>query len=257
MTNSDGLKVPISAAPPEPGVVVTTHGVKVPIGPHVTTPVWEYLRAGGYEALEARVITERLRRDDVVVEVGGGLGFTSALCAQRINPADVHVYEADPSMQRAIEELYHLNGLAPDLHMYALGPSDGTMVLHVTEHFWESSSIQPNAPVKATVTVPVRSFEREMAGYARRPNFLIIDIEGGEFDFFREVSLTGIDKILCEVHYELLGSEKVRDLEGRFRGKGFIRDESMSTAAVWYLEHHPHGRSRWWAPVAFRRHRHT
>jgi FkbM family methyltransferase len=218
---------------------ITAHGVKVPIGPHLTQDLRMRLSAETYEADEAKAIAERLEPDDVVVELGGGLGLTSALCAQRISPSDVHVYEANPSMRGPIEGLYRVNHVAPDLHMYALAPTEGTMVLHLTEDFRASSAREPSAPITSTITVEVRDFEREIGGYKRRPNFLIVDIEGGEFDLLRAVPLNGFDKILCEVHGDVLGEERVRDLADHLRDQGFERDADVSTSEVWYLNRGP------------------
>ena len=169
-----------------------------------------------YEENEAKVVEQRLEPDDVVVELGGGIGFISALCAKRIGSASVHVYEANPSLKSPIEELYRLNDIAPDLHMYALGPNSGEAPFYVAEDFWSSSSLQPqpntsarskllgqvkafeallqpqpNTSARSKLLVQVKAFEEEMALYPRRPNFLIIDIEGGEFDFLHKVSTPG------------------------------------------------------------------
>jgi FkbM family methyltransferase len=189
-----------------------------------------------YERAEAAVIVERLEPDDVVVELGGGIGFTSALCAKRISSADVHVYEADPRLQGPIEDLYRLNDVAPDLHMYALGPSEGRMDFYLAEDFWASSSLPPSVPAQSRISIQVKAFEQEIARYPRRPNFLIIDIEGGEFDFLHRVPLTGIEKLLCEVHPDVLGAERVHRLRDYLRVKGFERDDALGSDMVWYLE---------------------
>ena len=175
---------------------------------------------------------------DVVVEIGGGIGYTSALCAKRVGASNVRVYEADPSLEQPIRELYRLNGVGADLHMCGLGPREETLELHLASDFWESSFMRPKAAVRGKVSVQVRAFEAEVAGYARRPNFLIVDIEGGEYDLFRNVSLTGFQKVLCEVHPELLGRRKLWSIRRAFEKSGFRREEAFSTSKVWYLQRH-------------------
>jgi FkbM family methyltransferase len=213
-------------------------GVKVPLGPHITPEILRNLRAGTYERPEARVIRERLDPGDVVVEIGGGIGYTSALCAKRVDSADVHVYEADPKLEKPIRELYRLNRVTPDLHMCGLGPREETRELHVAADFWESSFMRPKAAASSRISVQVRAFEPEMAGYALCPNFLILDIEGGEYDFCRGVSLSGFDKVLCEVHPQILGRRKLGGVRRALEKRGFRRDEACSTSKVWYFQRH-------------------
>jgi FkbM family methyltransferase len=210
------------------------NGIKIPLGPHITPEILRNLRAGTYERPEARVLLERLDPGDVVVEIGGGIGYTSALCAKRVDSDDVHVYEANPSLEKPIRELYRLNHVCPDLHMYGLGLREETRELQVTADFWESSFTTPDAPVSSKISVPVRAFEAEMACYTKRPNFLIVDIEGGEYDFCRGASLSGFDKVLCEVHPKVLGRRKLWTVRRALEKRGFHRDEACSSSTVWY-----------------------
>jgi FkbM family methyltransferase len=212
------------------------NGVKIPFGPHITPTILENIRRGTYERPEARVIHERLGSQDVVVEIGGGIGYTSALCARRVGGSRVHVYEADARLEGAIRDLYRLNGVAADLHMCALGPKDETLDLHVTADFWESSFLDPKVPVVSTMSVPVRAFDAEMARHEPAPSFLIVDIEGGEYDLLRGVSLAGFEKVVCEVHPQLLGRWKLRGIRWLLAKRGFRRDETLSTSRVWYFE---------------------
>lgn len=219
-------------------------GVKVPLGPHITPEILRNLRAGTYERPEARVIRERLDSSDVVVEIGGGIGYTSALCAKRVDSADVHVYEADPRLENPIRELYRLNRVSPDLHMCGLGLREETRELHVAADFWESSFVRPKAAVSSRISVQVRAFDSEIASYPRCPNFLIVDIEGGEYEFCRGVSLDGFDKVLCEVHPQMLGRRRLWGVRRALEKRGFRRDEACSTSKVWYFQRAVASRAR-------------
>jgi FkbM family methyltransferase len=231
----NGDVAPGSAATKE----VVLSGIRIPLGPHITPEILRNLSAGTYERPEARVLRERLDPGDVVVEIGGGLGYTSALCAKRVGSTNVHVYEANPALEEPIRALYRLNQVSPDLHMYGLGPRDETRDLHVTVDFWESSFTRPTAAVSSTVSVQVRAFEAELARHAWRPNFLILDIEGGEYDFCRRVSLRGFDKVLCEVHRQALGRRRLWALRRALENSGFRRDAACSSSTVWYFEREP------------------
>src|SRR4051812_19853297 len=74
---------------------VRIRGVKVPVeGAHTTPLLRHALYTGTYEMREVALLAEHLTRQDVVLEVGGGIGFISAFCCRIVEPQHVHVYEA-------------------------------------------------------------------------------------------------------------------------------------------------------------------
>lgn len=225
--------------PPTEPTVVKSDGVTIPLGPHITPMVRDAIRGGVYEQTEATILKQRLTDTDIVLELGTGIGFISALCALRVGSESVFTYEANPCLYSAIRELYRLNSVNPELRMYPLGPADGVIQLHIAEQSQFSSAVPPIPPaggeIISRINVEVRSFERERSTLPRQPNFLICDIEGGEFDFFAGVALEGIDKIICEVH-DTDPPRPKRSLLSQLGGQGFKRDEALSTDSVWYLE---------------------
>src|SRR3712207_7866928 len=62
-------------------------------------------------------------------------------------------------------ELYRLNGVSPDLHMYGLGPREEERDLHVTPDFWESSFEKPRATVGTTVRSEEHTSELQSRQY--------------------------------------------------------------------------------------------
>jgi FkbM family methyltransferase len=218
---------------------VEIHGITIPFGPHITPSIAGDLHARWYEDEEAQIILQRLEPEDVVIELGGGIGYTSALCAKRIDPANVHVYEADPRLEGPIRELYALNDVEPDLQMHPLGAQPGTFTFHVAVDYWFSSFVPPTQPLRRTLSVEMKSFEQEMDRHIPRPNFLIVDIEGGEYDLLLHASLAGIDKLACEVHEDVLGHGRVEEVRHSLHRRGFILDDGLSTSEVWYLERPP------------------
>jgi FkbM family methyltransferase len=217
---------------------VTIRGVMVPIGAHLSPRILDSLYSGRYECVEAELLERTLEESDVVIELGAGIGFTSALCSRRIGGARVHAYEADAALEQPIRRLYGLNGFIASPRMYALGPGAGTMQLTVREEFWETSSLDSgSSAVKYQCEVPVRSFDDECAGIQPSPTYLIMDIEGGEYDFFKGVALRSIDKVMCEIHEELLGGDRVGEMRDVLVGRGFMLEEVRDgDNAIWYLQ---------------------
>ena len=105
---------------------------------------------GRYEEDELRLIGQMLAPDDVVLEVGAGLGLVSAYCAKRLGSSCVFAYEANPDLEACIRETYALNKVQPTLEMCAVGADAGRVTLYRSRHLWASSVFRPGLPVMTT-----------------------------------------------------------------------------------------------------------
>jgi hypothetical protein len=66
------------------------HGVQLPVKHALVSPgIAREIYLGDYEAKEIEIISKRLAANDVVLEVGAGLGFLSAYCAKHIKAEKV------------------------------------------------------------------------------------------------------------------------------------------------------------------------
>ena len=151
------------------------------------------------------MIASRLDRNDVVLEIGTGIGVIATLCAQQIGSDRVHTFEANPQLIPAIEETFRLNGVAPHLYNCVLGSGPGTRTFFVMKDFWSSSTVRRRADARQ-IEVPVRDLRVTMNEI--RPTFLIVDIEGGEWDLFQDIDLSGVEKLSIELHSRVIGAEK-------------------------------------------------
>lgn len=70
-------------------------------------------------------VAAKLDADDVVMDVGTGIGLVATLCAQRIGSERVYTYEANPALERPIRETFELNRVSPHLEMCMHGPAVG------------------------------------------------------------------------------------------------------------------------------------
>jgi hypothetical protein len=64
-----------------------------------------------------------------------------------------------------------------------------------------------------------------------RPTFLVVDIEGGEFDLFRYADIAGVRKLAVELHERVIGRDKTDIVRQRIREAGFRVDEALSTGS--------------------------
>ena len=217
--------------------VVSLQGVRLQVGKHLTPFIRDTLYSGAYETDEARLLRRYLRSEHTVVELGAGLGLLTTLCCKKIGSDRVFVYEANPELEVVLRESFQLNEVRPELNMCALGAESGEMRFYIRHAFWLSSG-QENAMAKPEreVRVEVRDFDEEMARLPHQPDFLVCDIEGGEYDLFMGSELTGIKHILCEVHPNFLGEKKVAEMQARLHSKGFELIDATGKYDVWYLK---------------------
>lgn len=88
-------------------------------------------------------------------------------------------YEANPQLEPLIRSVYSVNQVQPTLKIGVLGERAGQTKFYVTRDFWASSLLPPAEPCEE-VTVPVYDFNEEI--FRINPTFLLMDIEGGEYD---------------------------------------------------------------------------
>lgn len=176
---------------------------------------------GEYESKEIDIVAQKLEADDTVVEVGAGLGYLSAYCAKRIGSNRVHAFEANPAMIAMIQATYKRNRIEPTIHNALLGKGEGESSFFVEAEFWASSAQARSAQARA-ITVCRRDLNDELRHLA--PTFLIVDIEGGEADFFAYAELVGVKKICLETHPDVIGNEGVTVIFSRLFSQGFVLD---------------------------------
>lgn len=178
-----------------------------------------------YERSESRCAAVALSADDVVLEVGAGLGYLSTICALRLGSGRVHTYEADPGLIPAIRRHHALNGVAPQVHNAMLAASSGSAPFFVAAHFFASSATAPH-PETPGLEVPTLDVRAEFARL--RPTFVLMDIEGGEGDLVPLIDWSDVKKLAIELHPELLGPEGMRSLLATLAAAGFKESRLLS-----------------------------
>jgi FkbM family methyltransferase len=209
--------------------VLEVAGVKVRVGYHLAPETREALYAdrGFYEERTARMIQARLSPDDVVMELGTGLGVIAAFCAKAIGSDRVFTYEVMPALESHIRANFALNGVSPTLSICLLAEEEGERTVYVPEAYWG------RAGGRKAVTVKARPFNDEVARID--PTFLVVDIEGGEYELARHMRPHNVKKLLLEVHPREIGWEKVGAVFDALGAAGFRVDRTISTKRVYYL----------------------
>lgn len=212
---------------------VEIEGIKIPIGKHLSMRILKAIYGGYYEKSELQIIKSQLNQDDIVLELGTGIGLISSYCAKKLGSNRVFTYEANPELEPHIRNTYSLNNVTPQLDICLLGERAGEQTFYVEPGFWASSTIRRTSNAKA-IQVLVKDFNLEIRRI--NPSFLIIDIEGGEYNLFEFADLYNVKKIVIELHEKLIGKEKVECVKQRLMQAGFKVNEKKSIRDELFLE---------------------
>jgi FkbM family methyltransferase len=206
--------------------IITIEGIRIRVGRHMSRRVEQSLSKGSYEREELRLISEVLSPDDVVLEVGAGLGLVSAYCAKRLGSGRVFAFEADPDLEPCIRETYALNAVEPTLEMCAIGSRSGRVTLYRNKHFISSSVARRRVGAKP-VEVPGKALNYVVDKV--HPSMLVVDAEGAERELFDQAELPSVRKIVLELHDRVIGPAGTDQVRRRLAEMGFEEDRRLSS----------------------------
>ncbi|AFY58298.1 methyltransferase, FkbM family [Rivularia sp. PCC 7116] len=201
------------------GTVVTVNGVRMKIDPRMTPFQVKKLIDGRHTREERRLLIHRLEPDDIVMELGGGIGMLAIACALKIGGERVYSYEANPVLESLIRENYALNDVKPEINMCMLDETHDTCTFHVSEHFSRSSAFKPADDKTVPYEVAVKPLNDEIARI--KPTVLIMDVQGSEGKLLSFANLSTVSKLLVEVHPDMLGLSNANALRRNLRTQGF------------------------------------
>jgi len=218
-------------------------GILLPLKhPLITPGIAKEIYFGDYERKEATIVSQRLEADDVVMEIGAGIGFLSAYCAKNIGSERVFAYDANPALADIVATTYEANDIQPTFRTAMLGKGVGKARFFVEAEFWASSANQDISGRSKEIEVDRIDLNEEIARI--RPTFMIVDIEGGEADLFALADLSGVKKICVETHAHVLGNDGVTNMLAGLFQQGFCLDLGMIQKYVFYLYRPQENRAR-------------
>ena len=192
-----------------------TEGVRLDLRDDVITPYMrDHFVNGTYELTECTFLNDVLRSGDVMLEVGGGVGFVSTYAKLRQPSASIVSYEANPALMPVVDRAKHLNGVEFEMRNAMLGAEVGTHNFFVNRAFWASSATHDYGGA-TTITVPVESVSEVMA--ERDFTIVVMDIEGGEIELVPLMDFSNVDRFVVETHPNITGTRAVRRMLRRLR----------------------------------------
>lgn len=208
-------------------------GVQLPLKhPLITAGIGKEIYFGDYERKEATIVSKRLEENDIVMEIGAGIGFLSTYCAKKIGSERVFAYDANPALAKVVAQTYAANQVLPFFRTALLGDGTGTARFFVEDEFWASSANMGSGKSRQ-IEVEQIDLNQEIARV--RPTFLIVDIEGGEGDLFALADLSGVKKICVETHAHIIGNDGVSQMLAHLFAQGFCLDLGIIQKYVFYL----------------------
>ncbi|MCP4897137.1 MAG: FkbM family methyltransferase [bacterium] len=206
---------------------VRLRGVIIEIPDDVPESIVRQIYTERYERGEARCINAGLQAGDVVLEVGGGIGFVSALCALRVGSDQVHTFEGNPALIDRIHRTYELNDVAPHLTNAMLGMGGRERPFYIESEFLSSSQIRRSEQAEEIV-VPELNVNEVIARV--KPTVIVMDIEGGEAELVPMIDWSSIRALVIELHPAVLGAQVTQEVIEAIESAGLIERRRVSSS---------------------------
>lgn len=210
-------------------------GIVLPHDERLISPViHQALTRGRYEGEERTHLPGLLQADDVVLELGAGLGVVSTLCARDERVRRVVTVEANPDLIPYVREVHRRNGVADKtrlMHAVALpAPEADRVDFFVRKDIWASSlngDIWGWEKTVSTEVVDLHALIDEL-----QPTVMIVDIEGGEGQLFRNFMPGRLRHVYVELHKQVIGPRGMRRVFNQLARAGFAYDPAFSAHGV-------------------------
>lgn len=216
-----------------PQTMILSRGMRFPIDPAM--PLGRSasaLKQDRYEARETEAALRIVRKGDVVLELGGGIGYMSTLLATHRTPDHIHVFEANPHLIPYIQAVHEANDVtSATVHNAILGPTEGTAEFYVRKNFLASSL----TPQEGTEVTQIAQIEQRAAGQVMaeiKPTVLICDIEGAEADVLPLMDLSTLRAAIIELHPQWIGPQGVNAVFSALMGAGLAYHAKTSSNKV-------------------------
>jgi FkbM family methyltransferase len=208
------------------------HGVRIKLD-LLPQGMQQVIINGSYEIYEMKILPGFISKEDRVLEIGGALGFLGLFCKKVIGITNLVSVEPNPKTLVYLKENYQLNGLTPSVIEAALTPENGIIEFHISDMFWGDSLLERTTS-QGKIKVEGLTFLEILKRCGFVPNVLIIDIEGAEkYIDFRKIP-ESINKILIEIHPDIIGKREAYKIIENLVINGFEIADSFATA--WALK---------------------
>ncbi|MFC3615860.1 FkbM family methyltransferase [Lutimaribacter marinistellae] len=203
---------------------ITSRGIRFPLEAGlIPWRLRKALRSNSYEHREAEAALKLIGKDDVVMELGAGIGFMSTLIATQTPASSVHAFEANPRLIPYIRRVHAENEVSnATVHHGVLGEAEGSAGFYVRPRILDSS-LAPMADDSEEVElteVPV--LDARSCFDKVSPTILVCDIEGAEVDLLPLLDLSGLRGMVIELHPQFVGKEGIDRVFSHLHSCGLV-----------------------------------
>ncbi|NOR61451.1 MAG: FkbM family methyltransferase [Rhodobacteraceae bacterium] len=206
-------------------------GVLIPYDPAIITPAIKHaIESGYFEAEEAAQLPFIVKPEDIVLDIGAGIGFISTLIARRAER--VISVEANPDLLPFMAKLHALNSIenATRLNVVLGEVEAGLATFYQRRDFWMGSLSKGPNPYKSAVKVPYMALNPLLK--KERVSLIVCDIEGAEAFLFNRADLAGVDRVYLELHDHITGLKGVAAVFEAMAAQGLAYDPRHSNGAI-------------------------
>jgi len=181
-----------------------------------------------YELEERTLISRYVKPGDHVLELGGCAGIVSCLTSQTIGDGRHCVVEANPYMLPYLYKNRDQNHCHFDILGLAVSSSK-TLPFYIHENMVGSSAQRKTGRQHQIACLTLESITQQRGPF----NTLIMDIEGGEYDFLQENkdTMPHFEKLVIEFHPNILGAKTTEALYSKIDALGFECVETIGTVS--------------------------
>ena len=144
---------------------------------------------GTYEESEAKIMEEKIKVGNIVVDVGANIGLHTLNMAKIVgNTGQVFAFEPDPSNFEILEKNVKINNYQNIiLEQKAVGDKNGRTTLYQSDHPGMHRIFPQTKQAKGQVQVELTSLDKYFidSNLADKINFIKIDVEGLEFSVLK------------------------------------------------------------------------
>lgn len=186
--------------------IVHINDILIDLDDEVYSPAMKKrLRRKNYEPAEAKFINKYICRDQPIIDLGAGIGYTTCLVDRNTdNSIPIVAVEANKSLISVINRTKKLNKGNFNVLYSAYDSENNSVDFQIAEDFWSSSQQDRKDKNQTEVTVPAISLNEVIKKYdLKSPIQLVVDIEGGEHDLFaneHHILQKKISLIIFEYH---------------------------------------------------------
>lgn len=181
------------------------------------------IAAGAIEMDEIIAAQKYINSEDVIVELGAGIGIAAARINKTVKPKKHICFEANSRIIPYLKNLFQLNEMNVIVENIALG-DDTKIKFYALDDYILSSFTKPkNRNDFTEIDVTSMSCQKIIDDFV--PSAIFCDIEGAELDYLDASHFKSVKTIVIELHPNIYGSAGIQTIYERLERHGFKKSD--------------------------------